>query len=113
MGNDKNNGKRLSVKKAPTLEQVLSATSDYFNLTIEQMKDCSKKDRHIVYARHLAMYIAYRDLHMGGSYLAKVFGYKSHASVGYARRQVDGWLKYNKTHTKRDLTAIQTNLKQK
>lgn len=92
-----------------TLENILDCVSEYFNI---QKRDILSKKRvkEIVFARHIAMYLAKELTDMTLSLIGSFFNGKDHATVLYAVKTVDAMQKKNKKITEQ-ITFLRDKLK--
>ncbi|HRE40336.1 MAG TPA: chromosomal replication initiator protein DnaA [Ignavibacteria bacterium] len=87
-----------SRSKSITLENILDTVSDYYNI---QKRDILSKKRvkEIVFARHIAMFLAKELTDMTLSLIGSFFNGKDHATVVYAVKTIDALQKNNKKIT--------------
>ena len=71
-----------------TVEDIIEATCNYFNITTGDMKSKSRS-QNIARPRHIAMYIASGMTTRSLSEIAKAFNIKDHTSVKYAIDKID------------------------
>lgn len=74
--------------RPPLASTVLEKTSEYFDVSTEELTSIHKTDtRRVTTARHVAMYLMHRHSLMSTIEIALVFDC-DHSSVGYAARKV-------------------------
>jgi chromosomal replication initiator protein len=72
---------------APTLERIQSATSATFELELSELLS-SKRNRQVVYARQVAMYLCRELTSLSLPAIGQGFGGRDHTTVLHAHRQI-------------------------
>lgn len=88
-----------------TAERILEAVGDYFGVRVA---DLQGKSRHsdIVYARHMAIYLAREQTNLPLKSIGQQFGNRDHSSIKHAHEKVRKLLDVPDSHAKRDCEIL-------
>ena len=78
----------LEEDKPITVESIQKVVSEYFGIKVQDIK-AKKRTKEVANARQIAMYLAKRYTHLSLSEIGRCFGGKDHATVIYAKRQIE------------------------
>ena len=75
-----------------TADKIISVVSNYYNISVEDMK-AKKKQKEIVYARQVAMFLLKEKLDMNLTAIGGHFGGKDHSTVISSIRKIENSIK--------------------
>ena len=97
-----------SRSKVVTKDKIISIISEYYNISIEDIKS-KKRKKDIAKARQIAMYFMRESLNMPFMAIGEVFGGKDHTTVMHSVSKVESDMKSNKYFAK-DIAGIKEKL---
>ena len=96
--------------KTITIDLILSHVGDFFNLTPQELRGI-KRDRNVVFARQLAMYLSRELTNYSLPEIGKFFGGKDHTTVLHSYNKIKDFASKNQK-IKLDIEKITQNIKQ-
>ncbi len=94
-------------RRGITSESIISTVSEHFGISVSEI--CGKKrQNHLVYPRHMAMYVLRDQLGMSYPDIGKSMGGKDHTTVMHAVDKITAGR--SQTHISQDLDAIRAKL---
>ncbi len=94
-------------RRGITSESIISTVSEHFGISVSEI--CGKKrQNHLVYPRHMAMYVLRDQLGMSYPDIGKAMGGKDHTTVMHAVDKITAGR--SQTHISQDLDAIRAKL---
>lgn len=82
----------LEKDKPITVDSIQKSVSEYFGIKVQDIK-AKKRIKEVVNARQIAMYLTKQYTHLSLSEIGRYFGGKDHATVIYAKKQVENKMK--------------------
>ncbi len=82
----------LEKDKPITVDLIQKSVSEYFGIKVQDIK-AKKRIKEVVNARQIAMYLTKQYTHLSLSEIGRYFGGKDHATVIYAKKQVENKMK--------------------
>lgn len=80
-----------SRRRAPAPEVIIDAVADYFDLS-PRMLAGKARDKHLVHARHIAMYLLRADAGRPLAEIGKLLGKRDHTTVMHGTEKIEGSL---------------------
>lgn len=71
-----------------TVDQIQEATARYFGLEVRDLL-CKRQNARLVLARHIAMYLAWKDTRMSYAEIGRAFGDRDHRTVMHAIERIE------------------------
>lgn len=94
-------------RRGITSDSIISTVSEHFGISVSEI--CGKKrQNHLVYPRHIAMYVLRDQLGMSYPDIGKAMGGKDHTTVMHAVDKITAGR--SQTHISQDLDAIRAKL---
>jgi len=100
-----------SEKKVITIDNILTAVTDYFKIEPKQIHSRSRK-REVVQARHFAMFLAKKYTEYSTPKIGKFIGNRNHSTVLHACKTVKHQCEVDKSY-RADMEAVQELLHKK
>ena len=105
--------KIASIVRAPhrrslAVEEIQSLVANHYHLAVEEMQS-NKRNRDLVLARQVAMYLARRHTDKNLESIGRIIGNKSHATVLHSCRTVEQLLATDK-HLANDVKDLESQL---
>ncbi len=88
---------------------IIESVATYFNVSFAEIKAPGRK-AHIVWPRHVLMYLLLTDLHMTLNQVGAIMGGRDHTTVMFSRKAVKDRMETNE-HDRNDVRRIQSMYK--
>lgn len=96
----------------PLGRDVLKAAALHFRVSAEFIT-ADRRQGEIVYARHVAMYVAYMITNNSTPAIGRIFGNRDHTTVLHAIRKIEKWVDEGRQNVLDDIEAIKKRVANK
>lgn len=86
--------RKLEARKN-NVERIKSIVCNYYNQDIT-IFNSKRRFKQIVEAKHIAIYLSYRNVGIGYGELAKIFKFSNHTTVLHAEKKIKTHIKYHR-----------------
>lgn len=101
-----------SRRNTPLARDVLKASALHFRYPVEYILD-DRRQVGIVYARHIAMYVAYSMTNNSTPMIGRIFGDRNHTTVLHAVKKIERWIAEGKQGVIDDVEEIKRRVTKK
>lgn len=98
-------GFNARIPNGPSIRDVIKAASMQFRVPVDYILDDRRK-KDIVYARHVAMHVAYAMTHSSTTTIGRVFNGRDHTTVIHAVYKIENWIKQGKNEVISDVFLL-------
>ncbi|MHB8573464.1 MAG: chromosomal replication initiator protein DnaA [Candidatus Dormibacteria bacterium] len=99
---------RQTSRRTVTIERVQEVVSEYYNVSIEEMKG-KRRDKHIVFPRQVAMYIIREEIASSLPAIGQAFGGRDHTTVLHSYDKISDAMQ-EEGDVRRDVETIRQRL---
>jgi chromosomal replication initiator protein len=94
---------------SPTADHIISTVCDRFGFSADMLSS-SSRNRHLSYARHLAMYLLRHEAHLSLQDIGAMLGRRDHSTIIQACRRIEREVE-SLPQTRQDLASLRASLR--
>lgn len=92
-------------KQGPSIKDIIYAASLQFKMPVDYIL-ADRRKTSVVYARHIAMHVAYVLTHNSTTMIGRVFGGRDHTTVLHAVYKIEDWIKEGRDEVINDVFML-------